>query len=759
MDNTNKRAPAGIEPTEERPVRKRRPEGVKRSSGKKRKKKRSFGAAVAIRSVKVIGTFLLSLFLIIIITGSIFVTVLTIYVLNFANVDETISLDREVIYSNITKFMYENPNYDPDDPDSEEYLLYYALKNPNRKSQWIDLSEIPLHVQDAYMAAEDERFMQHDGVDFLRTFSAIANTLLGRTQGGSTITQQTIKQITGEDEQRGVAGIERKIKEIFRAINTEKVYTKEDILQCYLNIVPLGDGQQDIIGIQAAANYYFGKDVTQLDIAEAAALAATTKSPATLNPYTAAEENGYRKEWVLGKMLELGSITDAEYQYAMKEELKVTADPDFQSRIDVDEDELNNQGLTDWFMDEAIDEAATRIAEKKGISFKDARQELYNGGYKIYTSVDMNMQKKVEKEMQDASNFQLYNLAEDDLLSCFICIDYQGNVKAVVGKRTEKTEWDEFNIATDGTRSPGSCIKPIASFAPAVDQDLITYSTLINDKPIEIIDENGEKQKWPVNYSEVDESGHWSGQDLFTWQMLARSLNTAPAQLVEKMTPAYCYNFLKEKLDISTLSESDINYAPVTVGGLTNGLHLEELVGAYMIFGNGGKKYEVTYVTSIVDANDEVIYEKSDGYKQAISESSAYVMNQMMQKVITESNGTGRYAKLTKTALAGKTGTSSDWKDLSFVGVTPDYVSGVWIGYEFLEEIPRDKYQNIGAIWKNIFGDVAETETHHNFEMPDTVVEAKYCTRTGLLAGNSCTSTGIGYYKQTNLPATCSGYH
>ena len=186
---------------------------------------------------------------------------------------------------------------------------------------------------------------------------------------------------------------------------------------------------------------------------------------------------------------------------------------------------------------------------------------------------------------------------------------------------------------------------------------------------------------------------------------------------------------------------------------------MQDLVGAYMIFGNGGKKYEVTYVTSITDSEDEVIYEKSDGYKQAVSESTAYVMNRMMQKVITESNGTGRYAKLNKTALAGKTGTSSEWKDLSFVGVTPDYISGVWIGYEFLEQIPTDKYQNIGAIWKNIFGDVAETEPHHNFEMPETVVEAKYCTRTGLLAGNGCTSTDIGYYKQTNLPATCSGYH
>ena len=185
---------------------KKAPEQIRRNGAlthRKKKRGRSVGASVAVHSIKVIGTILLSLFLIIVITGSIFVTVLTIYVLNFSNVDETITLDKGVVSSNITKFLYKNPDYDPDDPDSEEYVLYYALKNPGRKSQWVDLSEIPQHVQDAYIAAEDERFMEHDGVDFKRTFGAIVYTLLGRKQGGSTITMQTIKNITGEDERTG----------------------------------------------------------------------------------------------------------------------------------------------------------------------------------------------------------------------------------------------------------------------------------------------------------------------------------------------------------------------------------------------------------------------------------------------------------------------------------------------------------------------------------------------------------------------------
>lgn len=725
---------------------------------KQNKKKKKRFVHPAVKALKIFGTLVLSVFLIVIITGSIFVTALTIYVLNFADTDAAVNLDKGVVSSNITKFMYKNPDYDPDDENSEEYLLYYAVKNAQKKSQWVDLEEIPQHVQDAYVYTEDERFTSHDGVDFKRTFAAIIKTLLGTQEGGSTITQQTIKNITGDDSATGAEGVERKIREIFRAFNVEKVYTKEDILQAYLNIIGLGDGNQDIVGVQAAANYYFGKDVTQLSIAEAASLAGMTKSPTNYNPLTQPENNRIRQKYALKQMLDNGRISDDEYNEALNEKLVVTGDPDFSSRSDVDEDQLNNQGPTSYFMDDAIDETIEKIADKRGIDYEDARAELYSGGYTVYTTVDIDMQEKIEREMQDASNFQNYYLEDDTLLSGFIAMDYEGNVLATVGSRLPKTDSLGWSNVSDAQRSPGSCIKPIASYAPALEQDLMTYSTLFTDKPI-TIKVDGVDTEWPVNYSETGDSANWSYNNYCTWQMLMKSLNTLPAQLVQQMTPEYSYTFLKDKLDITTLTDTDADYSPVTVGGLTNGIKLEELVGAYMIFGNGGKKYEVTYVSRIEDAEGDVIYEKNDGYKQAISESTAYVMNKMMQTVVNESEGTGRYAKLNNTVVAAKTGTSSDWKDLSFVGCTPDYVSGVWIGYDEQEAIPTSQYQNIGAIWKNIFGDIAESEADHDFKMPDTVVEAKYCTRTGLLAGNNCSSTATGYYKQTNVPGYCSGGH
>lgn len=737
---------------------------IKNTAVKKRKKKRSTNPAV--RVLKILGTALLSIFLILIITCSIFATVLTIYVLNFADTTTTISLDKTET-SNISRFLSVNPDYDEDDEDSQEYDLYYALKNSNKHVVWADLEDIPQYVQDAFVYTEDERFYSHDGVDFKRTFASFVNVFIpiygGRQIGGSTITQQTIKNITGDDSRDSIHGIERKIREIFRSINVEKTYTKEDILQSYLNLVPLTTQEYDIIGVQAAANFYFGKDVKDLNLAEAASLAGMTSWPAANNPYDNMKNNKLRQKYTLDHMLDNGAISEQEYNEALNYELKITGDITYTSST-IYEDETKDQGPTSYFMDAAINQTIQIIADYYGISWEDASARLYDGGFTAYTTVDRSMQKKVEKEMQKQSNFTTYemNKKDDTLWSGFIAMDYQGNVKAIVGGRDKKKESRVYNIATDAKRSPGSCIKPIASYAPALDQDLMTWSTLFTDEPI-TIKVKGKDKKWPVNYSETGDSANWSYQQLTTVEMLTRSLNTLPAQLIKKMTPAYSYNFLKEKLDITTLADSDADYSPVTVGGLTNGTKLEELVGAYMIFGNGGKKYDVTYVSKVEDADGNAIYEKSDGYKQAISESTAYVMNRMMQNVITQQDGTGRYAKLNNTDLVGKTGTSSDWFDLSFVGCTPDYVSGIWIGYENPATIPTNEYQNIGAIWKNVFGDIVENEKHKSFDktfkMPDTVEKLTYCTKTGKLASNSCYSTATGYYKKSNEPEYCSGNH
>ena len=734
---------------------------------RKRIKKRKRGTNTAVRILKIIGTLLLSIMLILVITVSIFGTVMTIYVMNFADTTTDITLEKNVD-SNITRFLYDNPDYDEDTDDPmDQYVLYYTMRDTSKHYIWVDLEEIPQVVQDAYVYVEDERFYNHDGVDFKSTLFAFVNAFLpnGVYRGGSTITQQTVKNLTGDAAARGVPGIERKIREIFRAINVEKTYTKEDILESYLNLVPCGNSENDIIGVQAAANFYFGKDVSKLNLAEAACLAGMNNAPADNNPMDNIENNNARRKHCLDRMLTNGAISSQEYNDALNYRLELACNWNYSSETIYD-GELDEQGMTDWYLDAAIIEASDVIARDKGIKQKEALEMISKGGYSVYTNVDINLQHKIEKKMQDQSNFTTWWMdpEDDTLLSAFVCMDYQGNIKAICSSRKEKTEMLGWNQVINGERSPGSCIKPIASYAPALDQDLITMTSAYNDKPIK-----NEGKDWPVNYSEFDDTqGNWSYKNFYTYQMLLKSLNTMPAQLIEQLTPAYSYNFLKTKLDLTTLRDSDNSLAPVTVGAFTTGVHLDELVGSYMIFGNGGKKYDINYVKRIEDASGKVIFEKNDGYKQAISDSTAYIMNRMMQYVINDKEGTGRYAKLSKTDLVGKTGTSEKWRDLNFVGCTPDYVSGIWVGYdENIDGVPRSvsstDYQNIGAIWKNIFGDTADSEPHKSFDeegcfpMPDTVVKLNFCTSTGLIATNGCGSQQVGYFKASNVPGYC--YH
>lgn len=711
-----------------------------------------------VRILRIIGTIILSMFLIVVITGSILATALTIYILNFADSSNVVNLEN-VEMSYTTRLLANNPDYDKNDEDSEKYALYYSLNANGEKRIWVDYSDIPKYVCDAFVCSEDERFNMHDGVDFKRTFASFANLILhfyDTRQGGSTITQQTIKNITGDNATSGTGGMARKIREIFRSINVEKAYTKQEILEAYLNIVPLGN---NVAGVQAAANFYFGKDVSDLSIKEAASLAAITPSPVDYNPYDNYDENvGRANDFNLKCMLDNGAISTNEYEEALAEKLVITGDKNYSSDDTVSVGKYQNTGVTSYYVDATLDEAVDRIAEYDDISTEEAEEKLNAGGYTINTNVNLNMQSKVEKKFLDASNFTNYTLSSDKLQSAFIAMDYKGRVKAVVGGRGKKKVSRGWNIATMSARQPGSSIKPIAAYAPALDKDLITWSTIFNDKPITITKKDNTTEKWPINYSEYGGTSNWSYNNYFTFEMIYRSLNTAPAQIVEKLTPSYSYNFLQNTLHISTLDiNKDPNYSPMVVGALTNGLILEELVAAYEMFGNGGQYFEPTFISKMVDREGNVIYENKYEPEQAIDKSTAFVMNRMMQTVITNSNGTGRYARLSNVDLVGKTGTSDKWHNLTFVCCSPSYVSGVWVGYaKKAKQISSSEYQNIGAIWKNIFGDIANSSSKTDFEVPDNVQQLKYCTRSGMIAGSRCWSTATGWYKASNIPAVCT---
>lgn len=715
--------------------------------------------------LKIIGTTLLSIVLVCIITGTIVVTALTAYVVNMMD-NTQVDIDLYNLDLKTTSFIYAKND------KGEDEEIYRLSKDEYRIL--VSLDEIPQYVRDAFICTEDERFYDHNGVDFKRTFAAFANYILhfwDKEQGGSTITQQLIKNITKDDDVKA----SRKIREIFTSMNLEKYYSKNEIFEAYLNYVGFGG---NCYGIEAASLKYFGKDVSELTIAEAACLAAIPQSPNTLNPFaTATDENSLggkeankvrRNSVVLPAMLKNGVISSDEYDEAINAELKFADETDENGTLLVE-----TQNRT-WFIDMVINDVAADMMTFYGLdSMDEARDKLSSGGYKIYSTVDVDMQNKVEEKFKDPLTFASQVL-KNPPQAAFICMDYEGNIKAVVGGVGEKPGALTWNRAVDTKRSVGSCIKPISTYGYGMSMDLYNWSTIWIDEPIEIKDySTGQMVQWPKNYS-----NKWSNDKFFTFQALQRSLNTIPAQLCEIETPRAVFDFMENNMQIKSLVEGDIDYSPMTVGGLTNGISLKELVSAYQSFGNAGKIYEPTSYTSVVDSTGKEILKHEYYGTQAIDEDTAYVMNKLLETVIEGPNGTGKAARLTNTKLIGKTGTSQDWADLAFVGCTPNYVSGIWYGYDDPYKVDdkgkvmtdstgkpipnsaQNTYYSSAVVWKNVFGTIADAAPHQDFPNDTDVLELYYCTITGEIAGPNCpTSAEVGYYKPSNVPPTCSGDH
>ena len=464
------------------------------------------------RTFMVIGATLLSLLLVIIITGSIIAAALTVYIFQFQDSSD-IDIDLYSLEMDYTTVIYA---YDKSGNPVEIQTL---SRGADRKP--VSIEQVPQYVQDAFVYIEDERFYEHAGVDWKRTFSAVINEMTGMfgyTFGGSTITQQLIKNVTGDQDQTW----ERKMREIFRASNIEKYCTKADILQAYLNYISFGG---NCAGVQAAANKYFGKDVSELTIAEAACLAAIPKSPERLNPFSEyIDEDGLdgkgrneeRRKLVLKAMLDNGAISEDQYDEAINTVL-VFRDPNAPSD---DENSLVDDGVQSYFVDMVIRDVIYKLMDEYGIDYDEARNRLYNGGYKIYSTVDIEMQKAVEAKFADYTTFSAEVLANPPH-AAFVAMDYMGNILAVVGDVGEKPISDSWNYATREPRQPGSCIKPITSYSYAVENDIIHWSTIFTDKPITIKDNKapGGERQWPQNYSqqmELRRIFHIPGSSAFT---------------------------------------------------------------------------------------------------------------------------------------------------------------------------------------------------------------------------------------------------
>lgn len=596
-----------------------------------------------------------------------------------------------------------------------EWVEYQRLHGTENRI-WVSIDKMPKYLGQAFIAIEDQHFYENCGVDWKRTAGAVANRLLkfNSTEfGGSTITQQLIKNITNDRDKDAM----RKFREIVRALLITRKLSKTEILEAYLNTIPLANG---ICGVQVAANYYFNKDVSELTLTESAALAAITNNPTKYNPLTenGAEQNEKRRRLVLDEMLELGNITYDEYDKAYNEKLKLD-----DSQEDDYEIEINS-----YFVDALIDQVINDLAEKYNLDTKLASTMFYNGGFKIYSTLKPEIQSAMEKVYTDIKNYfpqTAPNLQGEKVhaQSAMTVMDYNGHIVGIVGGAGEKTTNRGLNRATDSPRQPGSTMKPLGVYALAVDKDIVKYTSSVLDKPIEKYYKDGKSgpKEW---------YGYYKGTVSLNYA-IRKSMNTVPVRLLQEVGIDTSYDFLVNKLNCKHLVPEDKNLAALALGGTHYGLTTTESAAAYAIFGNQGVYHSPTTYYKIERANGETVFDYDETGTQVIAPSSATIMNHLLQEVVYGREGTGggiagfNY----KMKAYAKTGTSSESKDLWMVAGTPYYVGSVWYGFDIQSEVSGGA--SAAKIWKAVM-----TEVHKD-------LEKKEFTDSG-----DVVKKGSGYYKK-----------
>ena len=686
---------------------------------------------------KKIWQIVLTCFLVGLITFSIVVGAFLVYA--FTMVDGTVDQDLNDLKLNFTTSVYvENKK-----GEWEEYKRLHgeynriwvdydvnAIENKDK-----DYKGIPANLANAFIAIEDKNFESHYGVDWKRTTAALINEIIPIKSkfGGSTITQQLVKNLTDDREQVAT----RKVREIMRARYLETKYSKDVILECYLNTIPMGHGTY---GVEVAANYYFSKSVDELTLAECACLASITKAPSYYAPDTNPENNEKRRQTVLSEMLAQKLITKEEYEEASKSEIKLTVNTE-----NAKQDEINS-----YFIDGLIDQVVNDLMDEYGYDKEKAEQLFYTGGYKIYATVDNDIQAIVDKAYIDIASKAKKSSEGDPLWGAMTVMDYEGHVKAVAGGIGEKTRNRGFNCATDAARQPGSTMKPIAVYAPAIEQGVINYSSILNDTKATY--KNG---KWSPKNAGGGYSGNMTAQ-----KALERSINTIPAALVNKMGPEVSYDFLTQKLGMKNLTKNDIDLGPMSLGGTNGGITTLESAAAYAIFGNGGLYYEPTFYTKVTDQKGNIVLEQNPEPTLALSEDTATVMNKMLQTVIYGSNGTGKAvaSSVGNMKLFGKTGTSSADNDKWFVGGSPYYVVSSWCGYETMQKMPSANLGIARSQWSTVMSQIHKGLPTKEFVVSSYAEERYYCTQTGSLATDACPSKEVGWYKNAFVPDVCKSH-
>ncbi|SFK95505.1 penicillin-binding protein 1A [Lachnospiraceae bacterium KH1T2] len=695
----------------------------------------------------------------------------------------------------------------------------------NRIYQTID--KIPLDLQHAFVAIEDERFYQHNGIDLKGIVRAAVTGIKTRdfSQGASTITQQLIKNnvFTGwTSESSFIEKLRRKIQEQFLAVELEKQdgVTKDTILELYLNTINLG---QNTLGVQAASLRYFNKNVSDLTLSESAVIAGITQNPSKYNPISHPDNNSIRRAKVLRNMLDQGYITESAYNEAL--------DDDVYSRIQKVNAETETNNINSYFVDALTNELMHDLQEKAGFTETQAYNQLYSGGLSIYTTQDPTIQaiadeftgneanypagtqylldyaltgKDSSGEYQSFSNEMMqkwfkengYNskalfnstkeaenaaqayknamLAENGLtfvsenisttpqpqISFTIADPKTGEIKAIVGGRGTKSASLTLNRATDTTRQPGSTFKVLAAYAPAFDACGETLATVEIDEPYNYA--NGRPVK---NWYK----GAYKGACTLRYG-IEQSLNIIAVKTITNVTPALAFKYLQD-FGITSLVERRVNsngqvfsdiQQPLALGGITDGVKNYELNAAYGTIANGGVYVKPRFYTKVLDHDGNVLLDNTIEAHRVIKKTTAYLLTSAMEDVVTK--GTGKTANFEGQIIAGKTGSTSDEKDVWFAGFTPYYVATAWAGYDNNTTLgTKDQQRLARTVWKGVMEKVhANLPATEEFEKPDGIVQLSVCKATGKLATDACKISGgayTEYFDKDNAPTeACTGH-
>ncbi len=625
------------------------------------------------------------------------------------------------------------------DTESDQWKVLQELyKDENR--EWVDLDQIPEHTRRALIAIEDERYYDHHGVDWPRFTGALIGFMSGDdSYGGSTLTQQLIKNLTQDNEHAW----ERKAREVLRALYVERHYDKDEILEYYFNTVYFN---YRTYGIERAAQMYFGKSVSQLTVRESASLVGLIRLPDYYEPYNHAENNKARTNTVLGKMLELGFLTQEEYEQAMAEELTFVKDGYH----------VAYETVNSYFVDMVIEDVIDDLCETYGYTTAEAESYLYRGGLKIYTTVDMRVQTALEEAFSNEKFFPKAYIEKQYESAAMLSDPQTGYILGVVGGRGEKQYSRDLNRATMSRRNPGSSVKPLSVYLPALESGAITQGTVVIDEGVTKL--NG--YPYPQNYSRK----FYGPTTMFG--ALRQSLNASAAKVLLMNGIDNSYQFMTEKLHFTTLvaptetSDGDANMASLSMGAFSYGVTMREMTGGYGVIASGGIYREPISYTKIEADDGRVLIEKNTEGERVCSETATWLMHDLL--VDSATYGLAAPGRLS-VPLAAKTGTSDDNHDKWFMGYTPYFAGGVWVGYdEPINLVDAGVTASVPKIiWKNVMQYVVDAVGWEGGEFmtrPEDLVRVSVCGGCGRRPGansiydNGSSSVFYAWFTQETIP-------